>query len=38
MDINTSAKHVFNFMPKIINNVRTTVYRIAIPLDSKVAN
>ena len=31
------AKHVLNFMPKIIINVRTTVYRIAIPLDSKVA-
>ena len=37
MNINMSANHVFNLMPKLINNVRATVYRMAIPLDSKVA-
>ena len=37
MDINLSAKHVFRFHTKIINNFSTTAYRIAIPLDSKVA-
>ena len=37
MNIKMSAKHVFRFHTKIINNFRATVYRIAIPLDSKVA-
>ena len=37
MNINMSAKHVFRFHTKIINIIRETVYRIAIPLDSKVA-
>ena len=31
-----SAKHVLNYMPKIINDVRATVYQIAIPSDSEV--
>ena len=32
------SKTCFEFHAKIINNVMTTVYRIAIPLDYKVAN
>ena len=39
---NNEHQHVsktrFKFHAKIINNVRATVYRIAIPLDSNVAN
>ena len=30
-----SAKHVLNFMPK--NDVRVTVYELALPSDSEVA-
>ena len=37
MNMNISAKHVSNFHTKMINNVRSTVYRIAIPLEFKVA-
>ena len=31
------SKTCFKFHTKIINNVRATVYRMAMPLDSKVA-
>ena len=31
------AKHVLNFMSQIMNNVRATVYQIAIPYDFKAA-
>ena len=32
------SKKCFKFYVKIINNVRATVYQIAIPYDSKVSN
>ena len=31
------SKTCFKFYVKLINNVRTTVYQIVIPYDSKVA-
>ena len=36
MNINMSAKYVLDYV-KMINDIRATVYQIAVPYDSKVA-